>query len=198
MTYNSRDNGTRSYDYATKALHDKLWNGFRPELSWAVACTMPRAEMRVAAELVRLGYQVWLPMTQGFKTDRLNKRKRVAYEQPLFPTYLFVHLPGKSVFWAGQIGGFSRFIMDNGAPYLLSGNKLAHLHTAENAGLFDHRRDVARLAKGDNVQLILGPLAGFKGQLQNADGAKRCEVLLNLLGTETTVHVDVANVRAVG
>ncbi len=57
---------------------------------WYAAYTFPRHEKRVAEHLVGRGVEFFLPQ---YETVRRWKDRRVRLSLPLFPGYVFVHVP---------------------------------------------------------------------------------------------------------
>ena len=52
------------------------------------------------------------------------------------------------------------------------------------------RLDPAPVQPGDRVRVFDGPLAGLEGIFQERKGERRALLLMNMLGTESTVEVD--------
>jgi len=59
------------------------------QLLWFVAHTRPRAEKKLAEFCVEQGYEHRLPVYRSVKT---YARKRVIFEKPLFPGYMFARV----------------------------------------------------------------------------------------------------------
>jgi len=59
------------------------------QLLWYVAHTRPRAEKKLAEFCLEQGYEYRLPLYRSVKT---YVRKRVVFEKPLFPGYLFARV----------------------------------------------------------------------------------------------------------
>jgi len=59
------------------------------ECRWYVAHTRPRAEKKLAEFCMEQGYEHRLPLYRSVKT---YERKRVVFEKPLFPGYLFARV----------------------------------------------------------------------------------------------------------
>jgi transcriptional antiterminator RfaH len=75
-------NGTEQED---PLAMDPEWT----QLLWFVAHTRPRAEKKLAEFCVEQGYEHRLPVYRSVKT---YARKRVIFEKPLFPGYVFARV----------------------------------------------------------------------------------------------------------
>ena len=177
-------------------LHDRLWNGFRPELDYAVACCYPRQELGAATELVRRGFNVYLPMW----TRRSQRR------EPLWPGYVLVST-NCTTKRPQDVGAISRLVLAaGGAPAIIAGEALAWVREQELGGKLQERAQainndpygVARLPRGTELEALSGPFIGFPCELYSSDGFERCKVLFEIFGRRTAVEMPLADVRAVG
>ena len=57
--------------------------------AWYLVQSKPRNEMRALENLVRQGYETYLPLME---VERLQRGKLLKKMEPLFPRYLFLHL----------------------------------------------------------------------------------------------------------
>jgi transcriptional antiterminator RfaH len=158
-------------------------------LRWYVIHSKPSAEALARANLVRQGYQVYLPRLVQLVLRRRQRRERIV---PLFPRYLFLRLqegiqPLGPVRSSVGVAGVVRF----GCRYAVVGDEVIRRLQARAdpiTGLHRLSRPAPPVA-GTPVQITAGPFDGLEGIFQREDGAERVVVLLKLLGQETPVRV---------
>ena len=162
---------------------------------WYAVHSKPRQEVTAELNLQRQGYTTYLPRIRVRKLRRGNWVKAV---EPLFPRYLFMQLDP---------------VVDNIAPVrstrgavgmVRTGNDLrpvpddviAYLNAAEdNAGHLRLVDDWPHRA-GDRVEILQGPFAGLTGVYQMQLAESRALLLIELLGRDNEVRVDIHAIAA--
>ena len=79
--------------------------------TWFAAYVKSRAEKKVALELEALGIEFYLPLTKKLK-QWSDRRKWV--EEPLFRSYIFVHIDQSEYFTALNANGVVRYVSFGG------------------------------------------------------------------------------------
>lgn len=165
-----------------------------PISKWYVVQTKPRQERVAQGNLERQGYPVYCPwITQ-------SRRLRGSWQnvaEPLFPRYLFVQLtegednfaPIRSTF------GVSNMVRFGDQNASISNHVIEAIQAQEQRYKQD---DPGKMPwkEGDRVQLLEGPFAGLTGVFQKKSNQARVIILLELLGRENRVKVDVNDIAS--
>ena len=156
--------------------------------TWYLVQSKPRNEARALENLVRQGYETYLPLME---VERLQRGKLLRKMEPLFPRYLFLHLEEGNDNWGPirstlGVAGMVRF----GQSY-----------AAVPDTVIDHIRARTQEVKktlfeaGDSVQVVSGPLLGLEGVFEIADGEQRSFVLLEFMQKQQRVSISTADLR---
>lgn len=145
---------------------------------WCVIYTKPRHEKTVARQLSRMSMDAYLPTVR-----RLRKWcDRMKYvELPLFPSYVFVHIPDDKHY-------FNSLEIDGVLYYVRTGNTIAHISDS----VIDHIRRV--VSSGEEVEvtddyiatspsLLIrdGPFTGYTCEVVEYKGRQKIVVRISLL-----------------
>lgn len=88
--------------------------------AWHIFQVPPRGELPATAWLARNGApEAWHPTETAYKRDRFKPGKRIPYQRPVAPGYLFVVLPQRphwDVLFARSRGKLLRVVSHNGHP----------------------------------------------------------------------------------
>jgi transcriptional antiterminator RfaH len=152
------------------------------EKSWYLIFTKPRQEEVALINLTRQGYGAYLP-----RVRHLRKRgsKRVHVIEPLFPRYLFIRLDSHTDNWTPirSTLGVMSLVRFGTEPARVPEDLVASLKSHEDPeGL--HEWAEAKLAIGDRVRVVEGPLTGYEGILLAKSGRERVVLLLDMLGSQ--------------
>lgn len=127
---------------------------------------------------------------------RKRRSRRVTTVEPLFPSYLFVHMrldpgPWDAVRWAP---GVKRIIGTEDVPTPVPGEAMRLL--MDRCGTGGVIQWHPSFQPGEPVRIVIGPFAGLEGILDRPSGrGERVRVLLRLLGTATPVEMDVTDIE---
>jgi len=162
-------------------------------VSWYLVHTRPRQERRARDNLFNQGYECWLPQ---LRVERVRQRKLVVLEEPLFPRYLFIHLP-PGINWAPVRStlGVTTIVRFGGLPAKVPPSVLQALREEEA-----RRREstvVPKFSPGQPVKIMAGPFSGVQAVFDMVDGEARALVLIELLQRTTKLQVPVAALRLV-
>lgn len=157
--------------------------------AWYLVQSKPRNEARALENLVRQGYETYLPLME---VERLQRGKLLKRMEPLFPRYLFLHLEEGNDNWGPirstmGVAGLVRF----GQAYAVVSNEVME---AVRERTQDIRKSL--FESGDNVRVVSGPLLGLEGVFEIADGEQRSFVLLEFMQKQQRVSVSTADLRA--
>lgn len=157
--------------------------------SWYLIVTKPQSEFKAQENLLRQGYETYLPLVQ---TSRRRNDKTIKRTEAFFPRYLFISLDKETDNWSPirstfGVAGMVRF---GGMPAVVPENMVANLKNNENEfGLQSFEKK--ELKQGDKVEIIDGPFTGYKAIYQKMKSTERVSVLLDIVGKNTQVTLSV-------
>ena len=157
--------------------------------SWYLVATKPQSEFKAQENLLRQGYDTYLPLVE---TSRRRNGKNVKRTEAFFPRYLFIHLDKQTDNWLPirstiGVAGMVRF---GGMPAQVPEIIIANLKNNENEfGLLSTEKKELKL--GDKVGIIGGPFDGYKAVFQKMKSTERVSVLLDIVGKNTKVTLSV-------
>jgi transcriptional antiterminator RfaH len=156
---------------------------------WYVLTSKPREEQRAYDNLISQGYDTFLP-----KITKVIKKKGVKTValQPLFPSYLFIHLDKhvanfNAIRSTRGVGSFVRFglnqaTIDDG---IVNAIKKRIACQKQDKTLYE----LAECRQGDSVELTEGGFEGLKAIYQAKSGVERSVLMVKMLGQERQVIV---------
>lgn len=153
-------------------------------MSWLVVHTKPRLEAEAQAQLLRQGFEAYLPQ---LKVESVKRGKYDERDVPLFPRYLFVRTPDLTVqSWAPirYTRGVNRLVSFGPEPARMDDTVIDWLKAQEAS------QGVQLLfAPGQAVKVTQGPFAGLEGIYQMTDGELRAMVLIEILSKPVVLKV---------
>ena len=165
-------------------------------MHWYLILTKPRQEFSALQNLMRQGYECYLPTRP---VEKLRNRVIKVVCGPLFPRYLFVLLGTDSAdkSWApirSTLGvcGIVRF---GSEPAKVDFRLVDQLKLHES---FMQGETEGLYASGDQVVLIDGPFAGIEAVFKMSDGDSRVIVLIELLGKKVPLKISPVSLRKAG
>ena len=176
---------------------------------WYAVQSEPGSERFAADQLREAGFQSFLPLE---RVIRVANGKRRSALRPFFPGYLFATWEaGEDWTPICRTRGVRQVIRRGwGRPAAMPPGEVdGWLRRADIEGVI-HDSEAARLEAeaasaddkagrivGRQVRIAAGPLTGFLATCVNADpGARRVELLLDLMGRQTTVPMALDDVEA--
>jgi|APCry1669189472_1035225.scaffolds.fasta_scaffold01725_2 transcriptional antiterminator RfaH len=155
------------------------------DLDWYLVYTKPRSESEAKINLERQGFEVLLPK---LREQRIVRKRLQWVEEPLFKRYLFLGGPRQSA-WnvVRSTRGAINFVRFGGTMTLVPPTlieSLVQMGEVIEAG-------VPMFTRGQKVRIGVGAFTGLEAIFQMSDGHQRAQVLLYILGVETTVTIDV-------
>lgn len=168
--------------------------GKAPASGWYGIRCLTGKEAEAREELEALGVEV-VPLTYRTRTWPRKKRRSVIVERPLCPSYIFAFIqPGQ---WP-QVRACNRVIGwiadDKGPLPVASEDQLRKLQNAASAGAFDDTGVEGRLMPGDELEILFGPLSGWRVAFMALRG-QMIEGELSMLGTVRKVRVPASDIH---
>ena len=155
---------------------------------WYAVCCKPRQETVAEENLLRQGFQVYLPRI------RIRQRRRGQWldaVEVLFPRYVFIRVDTlkRSTATVRSTRGAVGLVRFGGQPAVVPDAIMDALREREDTASGMHEDERPLFNAGDPVKLVEGPLAGMEAIFTEQDGDKRVIVLLELLGKANKVTV---------
>jgi transcription antitermination factor NusG len=160
---------------------------------WFVAQTLSHREQLAHFHIGTQGFRSFLP--RFHKTIRHARTLREVIA-PVFPGYIFVVLNPERDRWRSINGtfGVARLVSAHHRPTPVpTGVVEALLASVDESGLLRFDRG---LKPGQSVRVVAGPFAQVLGVLQRLDAKGRVQVLLNIMGRQSAVMMDQADLTA--
>ena len=154
--------------------------GIRLPIScWYVAYTQPKSEQVAADNLIRQGFEAYLPLHPTFQK---SKRKSLSGFEPLFPRYIFFKPDaGQSISVARSTRGVA-FVLSFGCqPAVLKDEVLATIRDFECRYRLLDVHQLSPFRAGAKVRLTGEDLFGIEGFVTSVSN-KRVSILIELLG----------------
>ncbi len=183
-----RDNG--AVNPATKVPASGI--GYDPAAHWFAAYTTPRHEKAVVRQLDVRHVESFLPLYKSVR--RWKNGCRVAVEQPLFPSYVFVRVRRRDSVKVLQVPGVLAIVSSGRQPAPLLGSEIESLRLGLPYLRFEPH---PYLVVGEKVRIISGSLAGMVGVFVRKKNDFRVVLTLDLIQQSVAVEIGVNEVEPV-
>ena len=154
---------------------------------WFVFDTKSRQEKKVRDLLQRQGYEVFLPM-QKVVRQWSDRKKKV--DVPLFNSYIFVYDTEDKIANIVTTPGIAWNIRHNNRPAILHPKEYELINRFLDSGLFIESGTGEKFLKGDEVEIVDGPLKGLYGAIYRTDEGDKFSILLESIGHSLVVTLD--------
>ncbi len=160
----------------------------QPAALWYLLYCKPRQELRAQQHLANQGFHSFVPQ---ITLQKLRANRWCQVTEPLFPRYLFLHLPAgqelnmRAIRATRGITDFVRF----GTQLATVPQQLVALLTEQQISS-KQQPTANRLQKGDAVSILTGPFSGLQAVFDTADGDKRSIILISMLGQWVAAAID--------
>jgi transcriptional antiterminator RfaH len=162
---------------------------------WYVAQTQVNCEAKASHNLIRQGFEIYLPR---YLKRRRHARKVDVVAAPLFPRYVFVNIDVMSQRWRSiqSTFGVSHLVMNGDEPASLPDGVLHAMRSREDDKGFIKLERKPAFAPGDKVRILAGAFMDSLGLFEGAGERERVSVLLDLLGRKVRIMLDADLVTA--
>lgn len=157
--------------------------------TWYVVQTQVNAEAKAARNLVRQGFEIYLPR---YLKRRSHARKIEKVAAPLFPRYLFVQIDMATQRWRSiqSTFGVSHLVTNGSDPAPVAREVLRMLRAKEDKAGFVLMDSRPSFAVGEKVKILAGAFTDVVGLFDGLGDRERVAVLLDLLGQKVRVSMD--------
>lgn len=164
-------------------------------MHWYLVHTKPRQELCALQNLVRQGYQCYLPT---LRSEKLLQSSLAVKEQPLFPRYLFIRLglDASAQSWAPirSTKGVSRLVSFGVEPAKVH-DGLIDLLRQQETSLQGSQEGMFK--EGEQVRLTDGAFAGLDAIYHMSDGERRVMVLIEMMSKPVAISVPLASLQKI-
>ena len=162
---------------------------------WYVVQTQVNGETKAEQNLLRQGYQIYLPR---YLKRRRHARKVDFVAKPLFPRYLFVAIDMATQRWRSiqSTSGVSHLVANGDEPAVVPEGVVRALRAREDAKGFVKMEAGPAFAPGDKVRVLAGAFMDNSGLFNGMADHERVSILLDMLGRKVRVHLDADLVAA--
>src|SRR6516225_9982737 len=156
---------------------------------WYVVQTQVNAELKAARNLLRQGFEIYLPR---YLKRRSHARKIEKVPAPLFPRYMFVSIDIATQRWRSvqSTYGVSHLVLNGSEPAPVAGAVIDSLKARENTDGFVKLDQRPKFAIGEKVRVLAGAFAENLGLFDGMADRDRVAILLDLLGRKVRVSIE--------
>lgn len=163
------------------------------EINWYAVYTRPSHEKRVSEHLAVRGIEFYLPLYRT--VHRWKNRCKVELQLPLFPGYIFAHLPWRQHLRVLEVPSVVSIVGNGREPLPLDNSEIEALR----AGLHLRRAEpCAYLNIGERARIISGPLAGLEGIVLRKNNGIRVVLALPQIMKSIAVEVEACDLEPLG
>ena len=156
-----------------------------PEKIWYAIYVKSRTEKKVATEFEIDGFDYYLPLVKKLK--QWSDRKKWI-EEPLFRSYIFVHIDQKQYYPVLQTPNVVKYVSFENKAVPIRNEQI------EAVKYFLNEKDPENIdqqvwEEGQKVEVISGSLAGLKGELIEVRGKKKVKVEIEVVGKTLIIQI---------
>jgi len=158
----------------------------RTALHWYVVQTQVNGEVKAAQNLLRQGYEIYLPR---YLKRRRHARKIDFVARPLFPRYMFVAVDKATQRWRSirSTFGVSHLVTVGNDPAAVPDGIVSALKAREDAKGFVKMDALPSFSPGDRVRVLAGAFMDTAGLFDGMGDHDRVAILLEMLGRKVRV-----------
>ena len=152
---------------------------------WYALYTRPRWEKKVYSSLVEKGIETYLPLVRTLK--QWSDRKKMV-EEPLFRSYIFVHIVPREYDTAVKTPGVMRYVTFRGRAVPIPPREIE----AVRAYIGEGEERISRSEEyhaGDPVEVRIGVMRGLCGTLIEVKGKRRVLVEIGSIGEKLILNL---------
>ena len=157
---------------------------------WYLLQHKPNNQNIALENLKRQGFETFYPLLEN--TKRTDSKFKNSFS-PLFPGYIFVFFNIEDSRWIKikYTFGVSRIVGFNSIPSTVPVDIILALQQKYNRS---HKLLSAKNIKtGVNTKILKGPLSGFVGRIEEYDANSRIKILLEFMGNQKSISINVHN-----
>lgn len=156
-----------------------------PEKNWYAVYVKSRTEKKVALEFEIDSIDFYLPLVKKLK--QWSDRKKWV-EEPLFRSYIFVHIEELQYYLVLQTQNVVKYISFEGKAVPIRKEQI------EAVRYYLNEKDPENIEnqiweEGQKVEIISGSMAGLRGELIDVKGKKKVKVEIEVVGKTLLIQI---------
>ena len=161
--------------------------------TWFAIYVKSRSEKKVAQAFEESNIDFYLPLIKQLK--QWSDRKKWV-EEPLFKSYVFVHIDEKQYYEVLQVPGVVRYITfeKKAVPIRPQQIEAIKYFLNEKEPEFDNLQN---WEKGRQVEVILGSMTGLIGQLVDVKGKHKVSILIDAINRTLLIQIPKTKLRII-
>jgi transcription termination/antitermination protein NusG len=171
------------------SLLDQSSTSVKPP-QWYAAHVRSRHEKKVAEQLAGKNLDFFLPL---YTAEHRWKDRLAKVELPLFPGYIFVHIPLPLRLKVLEVPGVVRLVSSGGEPVPLRESDISILRQGLTGT--SKAEPYPYLKVGNRVRIRRGSLAGLEGILLNKKESLRVIISVELIMRSVSVEVSAGDIE---
>lgn len=162
-----------------------------PDKHWYALYTKSRAEKQLNEQLIKAGFEAYLPLQRVLK--QWSDRKKWV-EVPLFRSYIFVNISGAEYYDVLNVPGAVRFITFEGKAVPIPPQQMEAIRQ-----FVDTKQELPdvdlNIEPGSTINIIAGPMKGISGELIEIMGKKKVRIEIDGLGQSVFLELPASHIR---
>lgn len=159
--------------------------------SWYALYVRSRSEKQTESLLLRLGIEVYLPLTKILK--QWSDRKKWV-EEPLFRSYLFVHISPADYYDILNTQGVVKYVSFEGKAVAIPPQQIEAIKQFVDSN--EELPDISpELSPGTPVNIVAGPMKGINGELHEILGKKKVRIEIDGLGQSVYLELPASHIK---
>jgi transcriptional antiterminator RfaH len=164
------------------------------DYQWFAVYTRSRTEKKACDELVKKGFNCYLPM---LKVLRQWSDRKKWIETPLFNSYLFVYISPQEYRQVLQIQGLVRFITFEGKAVPIPPQQIEAIKTFLGQGAPTYLETEMKFESGSPVEITRGAMMGLTGILLRVAGKHRVKIEIDCVGQSLIIDIPKSSLKII-
>jgi transcription elongation factor/antiterminator RfaH len=153
--------------------------------NWYALYTKPRNEKKTFESLTSAGIETYLPLIKTLK--QWSDRKKWV-EEPLFRSYIFVHIDKSDYYHVLNNTGIVRYITFEGKAVPIPENQIQAIKQYVGKD-FEPIDNLNKFRVGDKVEVIKGSLMGLQGRLISIKNKQKVKIEIEAISQSVYLSV---------
>lgn len=160
--------------------------------NWYLVQCKPRQEARALTNLCNQSFTCYAPT---HSVEKIRHGKRVIFDEPLFPGYLFIHLCEYSQSWHSirSTRGVLRLVTFANQAVPVASSIIDGIQSRLNSC----GKSRSLFSPGEQVAVTEGPFRDLEAIFSSMDGEERAMILLSLMQRQQQISVPVRALRSI-
>jgi transcription antitermination factor NusG len=153
---------------------------------WYAIYTRSKAEKKVQLELDFLGVESYLPLITRYRQWSDRKKK---IEEPLFRSYVFVHIHESQLYTVRNVPNVARFVSIEGKPSVVPDAQIMAIKYYLDEQDVQDELDNSVIQEGQLVRIKQGQMEGLIGRMVHYRNKYRLVVQIEAVGQLISLNI---------